>query len=424
MDFRREKVKDYFLLDTNVENMFINEYMVSAPGEYVKVYLFALMYADLGDSISNELIAKHLNMDHEDVLKAWTYWEKMGIIRKLYRDPGNKFDYGVEFVMLKEQLYGEQMQPTPTASQGISAMMADEEIKTMFSDIEKILGRTLNSSEVRQINAWTSDYQATPELVAYCFEYCYDKKKSSLKLNYVEAVVKNWVEQGLRTAIDVEKYFSEMDKKQYLHKRVFKALGFNRNATEEEKRIMNRWFGEMGFTIDTVLEACSRTSGISSPNINYVNRVLENWREEGKVGTTHSSKEVSTSEINHYYETLRNLEFAEAEARRETVYERIPRIREIEEELNRLNSEISKIIISNAVNKKEAMSEIKETISSLNAEHAFLLTDNGFELDYMDIHYTCPDCKDTGVLETGEKCQCFGEVTREKIQLLMEKINN
>lgn len=33
MDFKREKVKDYFLLDTGIENMFINEYMASAPGE-------------------------------------------------------------------------------------------------------------------------------------------------------------------------------------------------------------------------------------------------------------------------------------------------------------------------------------------------------------------------------------------------------
>ena len=63
--------------------MFINEYMVSAPGDYVKVYLFAQMYTGLGVEISNEDIAKQLSMDIEDVLKAWTYWEKMGIIRKI-----------------------------------------------------------------------------------------------------------------------------------------------------------------------------------------------------------------------------------------------------------------------------------------------------------------------------------------------------
>ena len=86
MDYK-VKVKDYFQLDTSVENMFINEYMVSAPGDFVKVYLFALMYCNLGSEFTNEDIAKHLNLDYEDVLKAWTYWEKMGVIRKIKDDP-------------------------------------------------------------------------------------------------------------------------------------------------------------------------------------------------------------------------------------------------------------------------------------------------------------------------------------------------
>ena len=48
MGFIKEKTRDYFLLDTSVENIFINEYMAGAPGDFVKVYLFALMYAGLG----------------------------------------------------------------------------------------------------------------------------------------------------------------------------------------------------------------------------------------------------------------------------------------------------------------------------------------------------------------------------------------
>ena len=420
MNFKREKPKDYFLLDTSVENMFINEYMISAPGDYVKVYLFALMHAELEAPLTNELIAKHLNMEHEDVLKAWTYWEKMGIIRKQFKDPANKFDYGVEFVMLREQLYGTETKPAAPVEQGISAMMADEEIKRMFSDIEKSAGRILSSTEVRQINSWVSDYQASPEIISYCFEYCASKKKTSVK--YVEAVVRSWTENGLRTAVDVEKYLSEQDKKQYQYKRIFQALGFNRNATEEEKRIMSRWFDELGFSIDKVLEACGKTSGISSPNINYVNKVLESWHADGS--GTGSGKEVTTSEIMSYYEMLRQKEENEAALRRQEVYAKIPRIKEIEEELNSLNAEISKVIISNAVDKKETTGRIKEEIDALNAEQAFLLTDNGFELDHMDIHYTCSECKDTGVLETGERCRCFGEVTRKKIQLLTEEINN
>ncbi len=420
MSFKREKVKDYFLLDTNVENMFINEYMISAPGEYVKVYLFALMYADLGEAVSNEMIAKHLEIDPEDVLKAWTYWENMGVIRKVFTDSKSKFDYGVEFVALKGQLYGTQDAPVVATEQGISHMMADEKMKTMFSDIEKTIGRILSSTEVRQINTWITDYHASPEVIAYGFEYCAEKKKTSVK--YVEAVVKNWAQQGLRTAEDVEKLRSEDEKKQYQYKRVFRALGFNRNATEEERRIMDDWFEKMGFTIDKVLEACGKTAGISSPNINYVNKVLENWHKESG-GYAGGTKEVSTSEVMEYYEALRAIETSEAKARRAEVYAGIPRIKEIENELSGLNRKLSRLIISDTINKKEETRRIKEIMDSLNAEQAFLLTDNGFELDYMDIHYTCPNCKDTGILETGERCGCFGEVTRKKIQLLKEKTN-
>ena len=82
MSFKREKIKDYFLLDTGVENIFINEYMASAPGTLSRFYLFALMYADLGIDLTNEEIARHLSMEHEDVLKAWTYWEKCRVIKK------------------------------------------------------------------------------------------------------------------------------------------------------------------------------------------------------------------------------------------------------------------------------------------------------------------------------------------------------
>ena len=124
MTFRREKIKDYFLLDTSVENLFINEYMAAAPGDFVKVYLFAQMYADLGQEITNEEIAKYLSMEHEDVLRAWTYWEKMGVIRKIRRESADKFDYDVEFVLLKEQFYGDKESKRPVGlDQSMQAAM-------------------------------------------------------------------------------------------------------------------------------------------------------------------------------------------------------------------------------------------------------------------------------------------------------------
>ncbi|NLD19503.1 MAG: DnaD domain protein [Clostridiales bacterium] len=416
MNFKKENIRDYFLLDTGVENIFINEYMVTAPGDFIKVYLFASMYANLETDVNNEDIAKHLSLEYEDVLKAWNYWERLGAIRKIKKDPDDKFLYDVEFVSLKEQLYGEKnRKKTYSQDQSVQDFMADKEIQGMFSTIEKIAGRVINGTEIMEILSWISDFNATPEIIVYGYSYCVQRKKKNLK--YIGAVINNWVKEGLYDVISVEKYLSENDKKQHLYTRVFQALGFSRQATEEEKRIMDSWFETMEFSLSKVLEACSKTSGISNPNINYVNKVLVNWYEEHNHIGGKKSGDLTTGDIMGYYETLQSMEEGEAEERRRKVYDAVPRIKAIEEELNSQSAGLSKIIISDTIDKGEAMKRIKARIEELNREKAFLLTDNGFELDYMDIKYRCPKCKDTGMLETGERCQCFGEITKEKINL-------
>lgn len=50
---------------------------------------------------------------------------------------------------------------------------------------------------------------------------------------------------------------------------------------------------------------------------------------------------------------------------------------------------------------------MKEKIDKLNEEKAFLMTENNFKIDYMDIMYNCPICRDTGIQDTGERCVCF-----------------
>ena len=397
--------------------MFINEYMVSAPGEYVKVYLFALMYAELEVDFSNEDIAKQLSMDIEDVLKAWTYWEKMGIIKKVRKSADNPLDYDVVFVLLKDMLYGSHEETRMVSSDhGINAQMANQEYRAMFDRIEKSFGRVISGTEMSEVLSWINDFEIEPEFVAFAVEYCARKKKKTVK--YVEAVIRNWISEGHRTVEDIQQHIGHMEERSADYRRIFRALGWSRNWTEAEKRIMDEWFDKMGFSIDAILEACSKTAGISSPNINYVNKVLTSWYEEG--GKKTASGEVSGADINRYYELLRAKEEREAAQRREEVYSRLPQIREMDEEESRLGASLSRILVSDRVDKKEAIEQIREQIDEMSAQRAFLMTDNGFELDYMDIKYECPDCKDTGKLETGERCPCHREITQQKIEALQK----
>ena len=51
--------------------------------------------------------------------------------------------------------------------------------------------------------------------------------------------------------------------------------------------------------------------------------------------------------------------------------------------------------------------ELKNRFDALMNEKSYLLTDNNFKIDYMEIQYTCPLCKDLGILDSGARCSCF-----------------
>ena len=64
---------------TPVENMFISEYMLRAPGEFVKVYLYGLMLCyHRSERMSLASMAKDLDATLEEIERAFRYWEDGG----------------------------------------------------------------------------------------------------------------------------------------------------------------------------------------------------------------------------------------------------------------------------------------------------------------------------------------------------------
>ena len=413
MSFKKEKIQNYYLHDTPVENVFINEYMIDARGEYVKVYLFALMYSDSSMDMTNEMIARQLTMPEEEVLSAWTYWEKKGVIRKHFPDTADRLHYHVEFLDLKARIYGKNGKGKEKTKEKkvpdkLAGLMDDKELRALYSKIEQITGRLFEGKEPATILSFLSDYGFSADAIAYAYEYCV-KYRNNSKQNYVSAVLKEWAEKGLLSVDAISAHLSETDNRHYRYKRVLKALGFLRNATEEEQRIMDTWFDELGVDIETVLTACKKTSGISNPNINYINTVLNAWKTEGKGGKSARSPENPISLVVKSYEEDRVKSETEAEARREEVYKRIPRIKEIEDEMRKLGLEISRIMLAGGTEAKSRSKELRSKSDRLSQEKAYLLTENNYQLNYMDIWYYCSSCKDTGILDTGERCKCFSD---------------
>lgn len=411
MNFNRENKGDYYLWDTELENIFINEYMPNADGSFVKVYIFALMYADRDARMTNEIIAKHLKISILDVLQAWDYWEKQGIVKKHAKTANDQFNYTVEFLNLKELVYSKSKKSRKTGEtipKEHKDLLENEEIKKMYSDVEQITGRFLEGTEHQEILSWIIDFSVAPELVLKAYRYCVEKRNNS-KAKYVASVIKEWVNQGLKTTAEADEFLEETDSRHFLYRRILKSLGLFRHPTEEEKRIMDTWFDELNFPIDTVLEACKKTSGITNPNINYINSVLKGWKTEGKAKDS-PARTAKTSLINSViksYEDLREKNEHEAEKRRVDIYQKVPRIKQIDEEARELSFQISRLMLTRASNVQSESARLRTKALKLNEEKAYLLTENNCLPNYLDPIYACEVCKDTGQLEDGQRCQCF-----------------
>lgn len=419
MNFRRGKMNNLYLRETSIENIFIAEYLPDADGDFVKVYLTALMYADRMEA-DNQAIALQLGMDVEDVMRAWNYWEKMGIIRKHYPDPADRFRYQVEFRDLREQLFAlspetDEEAWTSEESPLLPGEMDDAVVRETLRDLHEITGRMLGGKEEETVIRWIFQEQIDRELIYSVYRYCI-RRQGKNSFQYIETVLDNWIEQGVRTASDAEAYLKDHDERHNQYRRVMRALGFFRGATEDEMRKMDRWFDEMGFSMDRVLEACSRTSGISNPNINYVNKILTSWNQgksgqATKTGTGPEGRQAvnPVAAVRKEYEQVRRKHEEEESARRKAAYQADPRIREIDEEIRRISRQITNVTLRGSGGDRKSVPALKVQIRDLNAEKSARLTDRDLPPDYLEPIYECQDCHDTGVLDTGERCHCFKE---------------
>ncbi len=66
---------------TMLPNSFVDHYMANANGEFVKVYLFLLRHVeDAASSLSISMIADYLNNTRIMLLRAFRYWESVGLL--------------------------------------------------------------------------------------------------------------------------------------------------------------------------------------------------------------------------------------------------------------------------------------------------------------------------------------------------------
>lgn len=277
--------------DTPVENIFIDDFMPAADGNYVKVYLLGYKYACNQDSstpFSNEHIARALGMLLSDVLKAWDYWEKVGIIKKHYIDENNKDNFTVEFLNLKQLVIDNIYRPITKedmtyqakgySPSDLSEALKDQRIRDMFQLIQQLMCRPLNPSESLKCLEWLYDLKMPPEIIEEAFKYSVEKKGVK-DIRYVNAIINNWYGKKINSMEKLEEHLKTTDKRYTLYSKVMKAVGnTNRNPSSKEKELMDKWFDQYGMPIEVVLKACDIAyMRKQNPTMAYIDGIITDW---------------------------------------------------------------------------------------------------------------------------------------------------
>ena len=110
------------------------------------------------------------------------------------------------------------------------------------------------------------------------------------------------------------------------------------------------------------------------------------------------------SQLMDMYEKIRQKEKSNLANRQKELKEKLPQVFEYEREINKLSLKLSMLALRK--HEKESFEKLKKEIENLRDEKDQLLAMSGYPKDYLDMHYTCPSCKDTGYIGT-KKCICY-----------------
>lgn len=328
---------------TTVSDIFIDQYMPKANGEFVKVYLYLLRATGSGAGIATiSEIADHFSNTEADIIRALNYWASEGILQlqsgadgqimginlcslsvsgmqaaqsniqsavadnaaqnNLQNSVVNNAAQNISTADIRMQdsvVEKLKSQTTDKAASSQKEYTLDEikefrknpDISELFFIIETYLKHTLSSTDTNMVLYWLDELHFSTDLVEYLVEYCITKGHSSLR--YMNKVALGWADAGIKT---VDQAKDDAAAHSQIYYSVMKALGITgRNLVDSEVSLINKWVGEYGFDIELVKAACNKTiSAIQKPSFEYTDSILANWRKKD----VHTLKDVEVLDAN------------------------------------------------------------------------------------------------------------------------------
>lgn len=168
-----------------------------------------------------------------------------------------------------------------------SAMNQDVEFKSLYGEIQRLMGRTLNTEELKIILGFVRYLGLPVDVICVLVCYCKDRAKQrgnlrSPSLRAIEKEAYAWAEQGIDTMEQAGAFIQAQNKRRSKLSELLKTLQiYGRELTPGESKYAQAWL-EMGFAQDAIAYAYERTClNTGGMNWAYMNKILTRWHEAG-----------------------------------------------------------------------------------------------------------------------------------------------
>ncbi len=249
---------------TEIDNIFINDYLPFSSPQFSMVYIYGL-YLCQSDSFDNSLenFAKTLNMSQEDVVGAFEYWQEQGLVQILSTNPIQIVYIPLKNVLTSNKLY------------------KPDKYTTFNSQANEIFKgkRSISKHEYQEYYDFLERYHVEQEALLMIMKYCVESKKSAVGYNYILTVAKNWASEGITSTLQVEEKLKTMEEKNEDMSEIFKALSIKRLPTIEERAFLDKWQNDLGFQLDVVLYICKKLKKKSKFSFERVDALLTKYFE-------------------------------------------------------------------------------------------------------------------------------------------------
>ena len=169
----------------------------------------------------------------------------------------------------------------------LEADSSDFEFKALRGEVERLLGRNLNTEELKILLGFIRYLGLPADVISVLICYCKDQARlrGSLRnpsLRTIEKEAYAWAEQGIDNLEEAAAFIQARNVRHSRMSRLKDQLQIRgRNLTAAEERYAQSWL-EMGFEDEVIAMAyertCLNTGSLKWP---YMDKILQRWHEAG-----------------------------------------------------------------------------------------------------------------------------------------------